>query len=448
MNKNYVSKKCIGLFAALIIFVSAACFTSYAYDFKKDVRVGINHSTSALETVIVKNTDNTFIIDIEGYNSPFEFPANTLVLKVYDGNLNVKTLLDNNIVCADTGVKIMLYPKNTNTGLTVNDQHYYGGFEFYADNNGKIAVINVINIDDYIKGVLPSEIYPSWHIEALKAAAVVSRTYGLKNAMASSHSSAGFDICSTTHCQMYEGTKKENANTNAAIEATKGLVIVYNGALATTPYHSSTGGYTASAAEVWGGKRENYPYLTNVFNPYENYRNVPNGKWHSVVIPENLLKFIPASYKDKLPGGNLTFEYDKSKIGYIDKMTVVDSVGNSVTMNTADKVRSFFGSLVKSANFGIANSYIPSDTPTAGINVISAAGEYQITGINGYEYITANGVETTQGLTEVLVFDGSGYGHGVGMSQFGTRDLANAGFTYDEIISTYFPGTEIVSVNE
>ena len=129
-------------------------------------------------------------------------------------------------------------------------------------------------------------------------------------------------------------------------------------------------------------------------------------------------------------------------------MIVTDNYGNSITISTADKVRSFFGSLVKSANFGLAETYVPSNEYSQNVKVLTSDGLHDMTGIGTYEYITANGTMTASGFTAVTVLDGSGYGHGVGMSQFGSRDMANAGFTYDKILSSYYPGTELVSLND
>lgn len=447
MSKSYVSKKCIGLFAALILFISAACFTVCAYEINTEIRVGINFTTTALDQVSVSTGEGRFNIYVEGQDNPVNIDVNMLNLSVHNGVLYVKTIFGGDVVYAGNGVKIKISPNNTENGLTINDKHYYGSFEFYADNNGKITVVNVIDIEQYIKGVLPSEIYPSWKMEALKAAAIVSRTFALRNATSSSHASLGFDVCNNTHCQMYEGTKKEHANTNAAIDETCGMVLMFDGKLAMTPYHSSTGGETASAAEVWGSNPQSYPYLTKIFNPFEDYRNVPNGKWQNIVLPANIITFIPVSYAAKLSGGNLSFEYDNNG-GFINSMTVTDSLGNQVSLTTSSQVRNFFGRLVNSSNFGIGRTYIPSDSYSPGISVITASGEYDLTGIGGFEYITADGVKTAAGLTEVYVFDGKGYGHGVGLSQFGSRDMANAGFNYYQILMTYFPGTELVSIKE
>lgn len=458
MKNTHLAKKTIGFITALTFALSAVCFNSYAsdsYDQNSDitdsktdsvthlVRVGLNYSSSALDNLILECSDGGFSIFIDEYSDePEEIDVTALELESDDGMLYVRTIFGSDAAAVPENTIISIYPANPEEIISIDGTPYRGGFEFYSD-NGKITVINVLDIEDYIKGVLPSEVYTSWNIEALKAAAVVSRTYALKNSGASSHSSLGFDICATTHCQMYSGVKKENERTNTAISETQGLVVKYNGVLAMTPYHSSTGGYTESAADAWGSAPSDYPYLTEIFNPYEDYLNVPNGKWENIISTEELFDYIPSSYSANLENTELSFDYDTSSLGFIGKMTVSDAFGNSVSMKTSSAVRSFFGSLVKSANFMIAQTYIPSENSFEPVTVISADGIYDETGLGGYEYITADGIQKASGFEKVYVFDGMGYGHGVGMSQFGARDMANAGFTYEEILQTYFPGTEI-----
>lgn len=446
MNKSYVLKNSIGLFAALIIFISAACFNSYAENIDTTIRVGLNYSTTALDSAKIESRENSMLVGIVGYGEPFQISVNTISLSISNKTIYAKTIFGGDVTTVSQGQKLTIFPNDSSNGLTINDKHYYGGFELFSDSNGKIVVVNVVDVEEYIKGVLPSEIYPSWPQEALKVAAVVSRTFALRNALSSSHSGQGFDVCNNTHCQMYDGTRKETQSTNDAIDLTAGQVLMYNGDLATTPYHSSTGGYTASAADAWGGNPEKYPYLTNVTNPYENYRDVPNGKWVNVVSKNEILEYLSPSNKEKLPAGNLSFYYNKLPGGYITEMTIIDMSGNTVNLSTADRIRIFFSKLVKSANFGIGRTYIPSSTPTSGVTVISSSGTYNLTGLSPYEYITAEGTKTATGFTEVYAFDGQGYGHGVGLSQFGNRDMANAGFTYEVILNTYFPGTELTNI--
>ncbi len=431
------------MFSILIASVCAGELIDYSSSL---VRVGLYYSTTALKSVDISNSGGFSIFVSEDSYEPVMIDVSMLHVDVNGGALRISTVFGSELASSDAGAKIYVYSANPDDTITVNGTSYYGGLEMYVDQNGKIVVINAVSIDDYLKGVLPSEVYPSWNIEALKAAAIVSRTYALRNAVNSSHQANDFDICSTTHCQMYTGRTKENERTNQAITETEGLVVMYGDELAMTPYHSSNGGYTETAAGAWGGSKDAYPYLTNVFTPYEDYRNVPNGKWENIVLPAELYKHVPESYRKTLTGKSYSFDITRDFSGFNEKMTVKDEFGNTLTLSTSGSVRGFFGDLVKSANFGIANTYVPSDNVSGSMTVITAQGTQEITGINGYEYITADGRYTCAGFKNVYVFDGQGYGHGVGLSQFGSRCMADAGFLYDEIVLTYFPGTDIISI--
>ena len=114
-------------------------------------------------------------------------------------------------------------------------------------------------------GVVPKEIEPYSHPEALKAQAVAARTYTIKNL--SKHGTYGFQLCPTTDCQVYGGYSCESAASNAAVNATKGLVVTYNGSPASVYYFSSSGGFTENVRNVWGNLT--YPYLTSVEDKYE-----------------------------------------------------------------------------------------------------------------------------------------------------------------------------------
>ena len=97
---------------------------------------------------------------------------------------------------------------------------WHGGFEYRRVTGGNINVINVVNIDDYVKGVLPYEMSPSWPLEALKAQAVCARTYALLQTK--HYKSYQFDVCNTTDCQVYYGTNKASSLSNQAVDETKG----------------------------------------------------------------------------------------------------------------------------------------------------------------------------------------------------------------------------------
>ena len=141
---------------------------------------------------------------------------------------------------------------------------YYGGFEYQRVTGGAINVINVVPMDDYVKGVIPWEMSSDWPIEALKAQAVCARTYA---ACQTKHRSQGFDICATTHCQVYQGTAASSSYSDSAVDQTAGQCLYYNGQLVQEAvYYSSNGGASEDSVNVWGNE---VAYLKGKIDPYE-----------------------------------------------------------------------------------------------------------------------------------------------------------------------------------
>jgi stage II sporulation protein D len=129
-------------------------------------------------------------------------------------------------------------------------------------NAGRLRAINVVGLEQYLYGVVPSEVPYSWSPEALKAQAVVARSY----ALATKRSGGPFDVYPDTRSQMYLGLDHERPSTTAAVEGTAGQVVLYNGQVAKTYFYSTSGGRTASAQDVWGTP---VPYLVSVPDPYD-----------------------------------------------------------------------------------------------------------------------------------------------------------------------------------
>ncbi len=324
---------------------------------------------------------------------------------------------------------------------------YAGVLEFTKDANGKIKVINHISLDRYIKGVLPNEVYPSWENEALKAAAVATRTYTLKS-IRGKHSSLGFDVCTTTCCQVYAGLTKTAESTDRAVEETKGQVLYYNGALAETVYHAISGGITESAAGAWGGSPSAHPYLTVVKTPFESYHGLSRGVWQKLITIDELDALVSpsSSYRGTLTGKVVDVSYERNG-GYINNMTLTDNLGNSVTLKTSSAVRSLFGKYVYSSNFNIDRMYKGVNQSTSSLPVITANGTESTNG-SSLTVITSEGVSQIAGAVPAYYIDGKGYGHGVGMSQYGAQHAALEGYTYDMILSTYYPGTTLTNLYE
>jgi stage II sporulation protein D len=149
--------------------------------------------------------------------------------------------------------------------------HAYRGKFVVRSNGSKINVVNSVSLEQYLFGVVPDEMPPSWSPEALKAQAVAARSY----AVVSRKTSGNFDLYDDTRSQVYGGVRAETDSTNAAVNATRGRVVRWHGELAWTLYHSTSGGKTASRRDEWG--LSGMPYLASVNDPYD--RISPHHTW-------------------------------------------------------------------------------------------------------------------------------------------------------------------------
>jgi stage II sporulation protein D len=153
-------------------------------------------------------------------------------------------------------------------------KHRYRGSIQIDVFNGKLRVINMVGLEQYLYGVVPSEMPFDWAPEALKAQAVVARSYAL-----ATRRTGAFDLYPDTRSQVYLGIEHEKASTNAAVAATAGQVVLYQGEVARTYFFSTSGGRTASAEDVWG---EPVPYLVSVPDPYDTIS--PHHNWGPLVF--------------------------------------------------------------------------------------------------------------------------------------------------------------------
>lgn len=169
--------------------------------------------------------------------------------------------------------------KEGETSTWFKGYKYSGAFEYPRVTGGNLNVYNVLDLESYVKGVIPYEMSSNWPMEALKAQAVCARTYACR---ASKHRAAyGFDVCSTTCCQVYygrgSGASYATEQSDAAVEATEGERLYYNGDLVQDAvYHSSNGGATEDVANVWGSEKG---YLKGKADPYESLLSIPNYNW-------------------------------------------------------------------------------------------------------------------------------------------------------------------------
>ena len=176
------------------------------------------------------------------------------------------------VIFATSGSGNIFFTSADFSPVSIFGKRYRGGLKFLK-NTSSITVVNYLNVEEYLMGVIPNEMSPSWNIEALKAQAVAARSFAYSNY--SKFTPYGFNLTPDTRSQVYGGYDTENERSNQAVAQTKGIVGYYNGKIAQLIYNASSGGKTESSTNVWGG---NIPYLVaqndpySVNNPYQNWK--------------------------------------------------------------------------------------------------------------------------------------------------------------------------------
>ena len=349
--------------------------------------------------------------------------------------------------------------ESSKTETWFKKNRYFGAFQYRRIGGGDLTVSNVIPLEDYINCVVSREMSRSWPLEALKAQAVCARTYYEINL--GRHNADGFDICATTHCQAYYGMSETDARTAQAAAETAGQKAWYNGKPAQTYYFSSSGGGTEDVRNVWGST--SIPYLCGVVDPYEATvsSKISDWNWTKTLTSSELNAIVVPTLQAK--GYNCAAIVDvqiteTTPTGNVKSISFIDANGKSWPFVKESGVRNLLG--LKSMRYTVTAV----GETTGGVyytdgggTISSMTGAYAINGdgsvgkISGNPYvITGSGTQflpAPSGGTEtgerVFTFSGSGWGHSVGMSQWGAYAMAQQGKTFQEILTFYYPGIEI-----
>jgi stage II sporulation protein D len=214
---------------------------------------------------------------------------------------------------------------------------YRGALVAHAD-NGTLMVINALDADDYVRGVVPNEVPASWPADALRAQAVVARTYGLATSRG-----GVFDQYSDTRSQVYGGKDSETPETNQAVADTEKQVVTYHGDLALTYYFSTSGGQTEDSESGFAGGSE-IPYLRSVKDPYDDLSPVHN--WTETFSDDEMESKLSGFFEGKLKEIDITQTGSSPRIV---KAKVIGSNGSSTV--TGDDLRSRLGLMSTWARF-------------------------------------------------------------------------------------------------
>lgn len=302
--------------------------------------------------------------------------------------------------------------------LTVNGARYRGEVWILPNDNGGLTVVNRLYLEDYLRGVVPMEIghrAPSEEA-AVAAQAVAARSYAYTHLAGRAQS---YDMRSTVADQVYGGANAETPLGNAAVAETRGLVLTYHGVVVNAPYHSTCGGRTAAASEVWRTGDE--PYLVSVSDRIPGtdryYCDIaPRFRWQRTFTRATLRALLDRYLKDyavvssRGPGAPRRVTVDsRTPSGRVRALSITTDRGRyTLRMNDIRFVlRSSDGEILNSTAFSVEDERDRHGTLTA------------------------------------VVVRGSGYGHGVGMCQWGAIGRARAGQDFRTILRTYYPGTTV-----
>ncbi|NLG60971.1 MAG: SpoIID/LytB domain-containing protein [Candidatus Cloacimonetes bacterium] len=321
--------------------------------------------------------------------------------------------------------------------VLIDGAPYRGVVEVWTNSSGTLAAINELPLEQYLYGVVPRELPPGPYglPEAQKAQAVAARTYALANM--GKRSADGYDLLPTTSDQVYGGVAAEHPVSTAAVDATAGVVAVYNGALISTLYHSTSGGFTANSEDVYANA---VPYLRGV-------PDAERGKAleHVPSLDVFMRHANPTNLRARAGGD---FEADWSVYHRwvvtwtFDEMAQALSSGFGTTVTRVDSIV-----VTDRADHGRVREIV--FYTDAGALVGTKDGIR-----SRLPYFNANG--TLSSLRSTLFFIepwkergsivgwkayGGGWGHGVGMSQTGAVGMAERGRTYQEILAHYYQGS-------
>jgi stage II sporulation protein D len=332
-----------------------------------------------------KNPWQISLLESSISQSPYTMVGYLPLQNRFDSTTNhtIPELISKFLLAANDKV-YMIEPENPESFVSVNNKPYRGCLLIYPNfTKNNFSIINVADLEDYLKSVVPSEMPSSWPKESLKAQSIAARSYALANL--GKHNSEGYDVKPTTEDQVYSGIASEAQTTNIAIDETKGIVAKHNGKVITAYFHSTSGGITELAENVWNSA---VPFLKSVLDidtssPYINWKRAYNAAELEERLKKSnknigyLVNLLPIAFA---PSGRTSY--------------LLVSGSQSTLLLTGEELRHI-------------------------LNLPSTLFKLECTQ-DGYSFV------------------GRGFGHGLGLSQWGAKALAEQGYNAEEILSYYY----------
>lgn len=373
----------------LILFIKTALYSNVE---SKSIEVRILIEKQAKK--INLKTENKAIV-----TSPY---SNEKYILLDDSEYDITPSSNNKIIIGETAFPTPVFIETVNSFgyVIINGKRYSGKIKIKNSNN-LLDVIEHVDLESYVIGVLGPEMGTNWPIEALKAQAVSARTYTL----ASLNKNYEYDLTNTVYDQLYDGHQKISPSIIAAVNQTKGEVLTYKGKIFFAYYHANSGGHTTSPSASWN-ENEIIPPLKGVKDPY--YKFSPNAHWECYVPNSDIIKFL----EPYVPNGKTI-----SKI-------------KEIRVYSKDKSQRAIKLLIS-----------------------TNAGKFKVEISNLRKHIGTFDLKSTlitriEKLKNGFKFYGRGWGHGVGLCQDGAKAMADKGYDYKKILQFYYPGSKITKIEE
>ncbi len=315
---------------------------------------------------------------------------------------------------------------------------YEGGLKIQPNAYGNFTVVNQVPLETYLRGVVPYEIGPGAPQKAIEAQAILARTYALRNLRR--FQADGYELCATVHCQVYKGLSGATRRTDKAIAATKNLVLTYDRELIDALYHSTSGGVTAPFSDIWDGAERSY------LQP-------------RIDSPARIWDLSKLSLADK---GNLR-RFIATKAGFNETRT--SRVFRWSRVKSLKRISKDLQEYLEITNHPLADlsavkrMEVSERSPSGRILTLVVETDRGIVELHKTEVRSALSgtlstlfyLEPIYSASKVLQgykYIGGGFGHGVGMSQYGSYNLARLGWSAPKILEFYYPGTTLEPVDD
>lgn len=292
----------------------------------------------------------------------------------------------------DANTKSVLIKPADTDAIVIDDRKFRGDIQIIKKDNLNLWVINHIELEDYIKGILYHEASHFWPMEALKAQAVACRTYAVYQM--EENRQKDFDLTSDIYSQVYGGKTSERYRTNTAVEQTRGGILTYQGKVFPAYFHATCAGHTEDASVLWN---INIPPLKGVACGF--CQDSPHFSWHVVLSQSEVAeKLNKAGYKiNNIKEINIAGRDNSGRIASLKIVTAKKNISIP-----AKDFRNIIGpNIIRSTNFQVSV------------------------------------------VTEDIVFEGLGWGHGVGLCQWGAYFMDKKGYNYKYILKYYYPGSDV-----